>query len=128
MFCNASDFEVNLIFFLTKNRFWWKFCFQKITFGSFYTKKRQFLQLRVFSKTNKCLQKWKKNSYPTKILEENLIFKQIFYKASDSSQTFQNKWVFSQFYTTRVILYRKFYSLSDFETSFCHTSGFERKF
>ena len=95
-FYNASDFELNLIF-LTKNRFWWKFCFQKITFGSFYTKKRQFLQLSVFSETNNCLKNWKKNIYPIKTFAKNLILKQVFNSASDSNQDFQNKSVFSQF-------------------------------
>ena len=43
-----------------KNRFWWKFSFQTIIFGSFYPTKCQLWQLCVFSKTNRCLKKWKR--------------------------------------------------------------------
>ena len=115
--------------FVKKNRFWWKFCFQKFLFGSFYSKKRQFLQLCVFSKTNNCLRKWKKNSFLIMTFEKSLILKQVFNKASDSPyQNFQIRSIFSQFYTTRQFLYRKFYNMSDFETSLYHTSDFERKF
>ena len=126
-FYNASDFEIKMI--CKKNRFWWKFCFQKFLFGSFYSKKRQFLQLCVFSKTNNCLRKWKKNSFLIMTFEKSLILKQVFNKASDSPyQNFQIRSIFSQFYTTRQFLYRKFYNVSDFETSFYHTSDLERKF
>ena len=107
-------------------------------FGSFYPINCQLLQLHVFSKTNKFLKKWKKNCYPIKTLEEDLIFTQVFSKASDSSLNFQNKSFFSQFYTTRLFLYRKFYNASCFESRnsnaseldpFCHNStDFESKF
>ena len=47
---------------------------------------------------------------------------QIFNNASDSNQDFQKKSAFSQLYTTRHFLYRKLYSVSDFETSFFFTA------
>ena len=70
-FYNASGFEVKLI--CKKNSFWWKFCFQKITFRSFYPKERPLLQLCVFSKTNNSFKKRKKNSFPIKNFEKNQI-------------------------------------------------------
>ena len=55
------------LFFL-KNKFWWKFCWKKITFGSFYAKKRHLMQLCVFSKTNNCLTNWKKTVFLSRLL------------------------------------------------------------
>ena len=95
-FYNASDFELNLIF-LTKNRFWWKFCFQKITFGSFYTKKRHFLQLSVFSETNNCLKQWKKTAILSRLL--------------------QRIWFWSKFLTARHIR-SKIFKISQFLVNF----------
>ena len=46
---------------------------------------------------------------------------QYFNNASDSNQDSQKKSIFSQLYTTRHFLYRKLYSVSDFETSFFTT-------
>ena len=89
--CNASDFEVKLI--CKKNRFWWKFCFQTITIGSFHPKNAKFAAMR-FLNNQQLFKKMEKNRYPIITLEKKLILKQVFNKASDSNQDFQKKSVF----------------------------------
>ena len=80
--------------FVKKNRFWWKFFSEKFFFGSFYSKKRQNLQLCFLSKTNNSFKKRKKNSLPIKIFEKNQILKPVFNNESDSNQVFQNGTIF----------------------------------
>ena len=103
---------------LWKNRFWWKFRFQKLTFVSFYPKIHQIMQLCVFSKNNNCFKKGRKTDFPSRRLKKKQILKQVFKNASDSNQVFQKRTIFSQLYTTRLFLYREFYSGSTFETSY----------
>ena len=118
-FDNASDFEVKLIYI--KNRFRWKFCFKKITFGSFYPKKRQLMQLCVFSKSKNCIKREIKTVFLARLLRiirfwnKFLTTRQIRIKIFKISQFLVN---FTQLV---IFLYRKLYSVSDFETSFFTT-------
>ena len=67
---------------LWKNSFWWKFCFEKISFGSFYPLKAHFCSY-VFSQNPKIIEKiGKKNSFPINTCGENQILKQVFNNAS----------------------------------------------
>ena len=100
-----------------KNRFWWKFFSEKIFFGSFYSKKRQLLQLCVFSKTNNSFEKRKKNSFPIKVFEKNQILKPVFNNESDSNQVFQNGTIFcwtlhnSSFFVSEILQRVRFWNI-----------------
>ena len=100
-----------------KNRFWWKFCFQKITFESFYPKECPILQLCVLSKTNKSFKKRKKNSFPIKIFEKNQILKPVFNNEWDSNQVLQNRTIFrrtlhnSSFFVSEILQRVRFWNI-----------------
>ena len=101
-----------------KNWFWWKFVFQKVTFGSFYSKKRQILQLCVLSKTNNSVKKGKKTVFLSSFLKRIRFWNQFSTTSEIRIKFFKKEQYLGELYTTRHFLYRKFYSVSDFETSF----------
>ena len=101
-----------------KNIFWWKFSFQTIIFGSFYPTKCQLSQLRVFSKTNNCLRKWKKTVFLSRLLKRIKFWNQFFTASQIRIKFFKMEQSFVQLYTTRQLLYRKIYSVSEFKTSY----------
>ena len=69
-------------------------------------------------KTTIVLKKEEKQIFHRDVWKKKQILKQVFKNASDSNQVFQKRTIFSQLYTTRLFLYREFYSGSTFETSY----------
>ena len=72
-----------------------------------------------FLKKHDMEKKWIKDSFCIKTFEKNQILKQVFNNASDFESKFSKKsQIFSQLYTIRHFVNRKFYRVSDFETTF----------
>ena len=119
---------LKLNWFVKKNRFWWKFFSEKIFLDRFTPKNANFCSYAFYQKPTIVLRKGKKNSFPIKIFEKIRFWNQFSTTSEIRIKFFKMEQFFGELYTTRHFLYRKFYSVSDFETSFYHTSGFERKF
>ena len=103
---------------LWKNRFWWKFRFQKFTFVSFYPKIHQIMQLCVFPKTNNCFKKGRKTDFYRDVWKK-IRFWNKFLRTRQIRIKFFKKEPFLVNFTQLVFfLYRKFYSGSTFETSY----------
>ena len=100
-----------------KNRFWWKFFSEKIFFGSFYSKKRQLLQLCVLSKTNNSFKKRKKKQFSYQDFWKNQILKPVFNNEWDSNQVFQNRTIFwwtlhnSSFFVSEILQRVRFWNI-----------------
>ena len=93
-FYNASDFEVKLI--CDKTYFDESFALGKSVLEICTPKKRQLLQLCVFSKTNNCLKSWKKTAILSRLLKrisfwnKFLTTRQIWFKSFKISQFLVN--------------------------------------
>ena len=137
-FChNSTDFESKVLERLSfrkkvsqRNRFWNEidlkkktdfdesFSLRKFFLDRFTPKNANFCSYAFYQKPTIVLRKGKKNSFPIKIFEKIRFWNQFSTTSEIRIKFFKIEQFFGELYTTRLFLYQKFYSASDFETSY----------